>query len=157
MKLILIIVSVLLSGCVGMHHRMEQKTELCKINCKFENSIITSSYYVDDKDKPNQKRLLEEWGKPSEVKVNGNVETWHYYKNRWVGITPIFIIPIPLMLPVRDDEVEIIFKDKEFRGVVQKFTVDKFNLCSIIPISSPAGDLYCWSLDDDSQLSFDNK
>ena len=64
----------------------------------------------------NKAVTVQTRGTPTRVAMSGeNEETWIYTTdaNRWCGIMPILIIPVPLFLPVCDDHDRIVFKDGE--------------------------------------------
>jgi hypothetical protein len=61
---------------------------------------------------PTKSVFLKAWGQPDRIeRVSDGCETWVYEKNLWCGVVPIFILPVPLVLPVCDG-----FDRIEFRG-----------------------------------------
>ncbi|HDR13974.1 MAG TPA: hypothetical protein ENN79_00525 [Desulfobacteraceae bacterium] len=56
--------------------------------------------------------FLRDWGKPDEVtSISANTELWVYNRSRFCGITPIYIVPVPLGLPICDEFDHITFEN----------------------------------------------
>jgi hypothetical protein len=56
--------------------------------------------------------FLKDWGRPDRIDVTSeNMETWTYNRHLWCGIMPVFLLPVPLLLPVCDG-----FDRIEFQG-----------------------------------------
>lgn len=56
--------------------------------------------------------FLREWGNPDEiVPVSSNRELWAYNRSRFCGIMPIYIVPVPLGLPICDEFDHITFEN----------------------------------------------
>jgi hypothetical protein len=59
---------------------------------------------------------LKEWGKPDTIKTaSESEETWIYERSLWCGVIPVFILPVPLLLPVCDGYDRIDFRGNEAR------------------------------------------
>lgn len=56
--------------------------------------------------------FLKDWGEPDEiVPVSSNRELWVYNRTRFCGITPVYIVPVPLGLPICDEFDHITFEN----------------------------------------------
>lgn len=57
--------------------------------------------------------FLKHWGEPQSRIVSGNNETWRYSEaeKRWCGVWLVFVVPIPLLLPICDTYDTVEFKD----------------------------------------------
>ncbi|MFZ2950966.1 MAG: hypothetical protein WA003_15940 [Desulfuromonadaceae bacterium] len=98
-----------LSGCIGLH-------VFAPMECKNESPTTTINWSSQSNSLPqagsNKTDFLKYRGKPDEIiSVSDNEEIWVYKKTLWCGIMPIFILPVPLVLPLCDG-----FDRIEFRG-----------------------------------------
>jgi len=57
--------------------------------------------------------LLRAWGPPRAIRREGDAEIWRYRSEhrRWVGVTPVVVVPLPLELPLAHERVEVRFAD----------------------------------------------
>ena len=83
----------------------------------------------------NKADFLEEWGKPNIINsTTENTEIWVYERRLWCGFGPvIFLVPIPLLLPVCDGFERIEFQGNDAKNLhIRRLGVSVFLL---IPIS----------------------
>ena len=76
-----------------------------------------SSYYV-----------ASQWGEPDHRwKIDGG-ETWEYRGRdlRWHGVVPMFLFPLPLVVPFGHDYVTLIIQDGRVRSAVRTHWDFKF-------------------------------
>jgi len=56
--------------------------------------------------------FLNEWGEPDKIiNISATEETWIYEKRIWCGVCPVFLLPVPLVLPVCDGFDKVDFKN----------------------------------------------
>jgi hypothetical protein len=68
--------------------------------------VVTSSRACDLDRLPTKGELLHDRGEPDEVTVTEETEeVWIYYvsRNQWCGVTPAWLVPIPLLVPACDE------------------------------------------------------
>jgi hypothetical protein len=115
-----------LSGCAGLMIAYPDE-------CKNETPFTGVHDIFWKKPRPKQKVLgivipeiphpkistkaefLKEWGKPVKIiATSENEETWIYERHLWCGAVPIiFLLPVPLLLPVCDGFDRIEFQGNE--------------------------------------------
>jgi hypothetical protein len=114
----LLILCVLFQGCVGID---VEKTE----NQVYQNPHISNSASALGLKYPGASKtnsfvctttwLEEHWGKPSRITRNqtGNqTETWTYkFGLIWNGVTPIVLVPVPLIVPVGREQIHFVIQD----------------------------------------------
>ncbi|WP_136525220.1 hypothetical protein [Geomonas ferrireducens] len=92
-----IFLSFLLTGC-GLAVRYPRE-------CSYEmpSTGIHDFFGVGTPKASTKSEFLKEWGKPDEV-INGadGKDTWVYRGKMWCGPIPVFILPVPLLLPLCD-------------------------------------------------------
>ena len=103
MKYALYIISLLhLTGCVGL-----------TTHTGTEKSVQQFHYYQSKRDGlvKNKETAMKYWGEPlRKTKENSGIETWHYRGGlAWRGIALWVIVPVPLMAPVGNNNVEMTF------------------------------------------------
>lgn len=106
-----ILIATAQSGCFGLyvHLPKECENEIPRTDIHDIFWLRTSSHKTSSKEE-----FLKEWGKPDEIIANSpNDETWIYRRKLWCGATPVFMLPLPLLLPVCDGFDRIEFKGSE--------------------------------------------
>ena len=100
------------SGCVGL---------IVNTPAECTNAIpFTGVHDIFIWTKPSPKKVttkaefLKDWGEPDEIiSTSENEEAWIYNRKLSCGVTPVFLLPVPLILPVCDGFDRIEFQGKE--------------------------------------------
>jgi hypothetical protein len=67
--------------------------------------------------------FLKDWGNPDEIiSTSENEETWIYNRKLWCGVIPVFLLPVPLILPVCDGFDRIEFYGNEAKNLHTRHT-----------------------------------
>jgi hypothetical protein len=76
---------------------------------------IDSSRDINPSSNPLTKAdFLRDWGEPNEiVTISAEKEMWVYNKSAFCGVVPIYMIPIPLVLPVCNEFDHITFENDQ--------------------------------------------
>lgn len=101
-----VIIALVLQGC-GLIFSFPEE-------CKYETPYPAARdfFWFGNKDHPkagNKDDFIKAWGNPDKIITKQeNTETWMYQRNLWCGITPVFFLPVPLLLPICDgyDQIE---------------------------------------------------
>lgn len=138
------LLSSLVSGCVGYVH-------VSPTECSSDLPIID---YIYEKDKwgpinkstmtinklPSKDEFIKEWGEPDEtIRTTDDIVTLIYNRKIWCGSVPVFIIPVPLVLPTcdgferitfkGDTATHIHFKRADASGIVVPYLSENFRAC----------------------------
>ena len=113
---VLTMVPLLLTGCFGLQP-LSLKKETFGREC-----ILTQrglKYWDIPKDLPGECQITKEsligcWGKPDKIIKNGCQEDWIYTQTRWVGVSVIACLRIPLVLPVGRGKATLTFTNDVF-------------------------------------------
>ena len=100
------------SGCVGL---------IVNTPAECKNAIpFTGVHDIFVWTKPSPKKVttkaefLKDWGKPDEmISKSEYEETWIYNRKLWCGVMPVFLLPVPLLLPMCDGFDRIEFQGNE--------------------------------------------
>jgi hypothetical protein len=145
-----------LSGCAGLvlSYPVECKNELPSTSAR--NVLLW-----DPKNPPQRstkEEFLKEWGKPTKilstsenkdtraayetcVSPSENRETWVYERHLWCGIIPVFILPVPLVLPVCDGFDRIEFQGSEAKNLhIRRI---RFDGGILFPVAAGGSDPVC--------------
>lgn len=104
-------VAITQSGCIGLivntPGECENETPFTGVHDIFWDRRSTPK-------RSSKAEFLKDWGKPDEIiATSENAEIWTYNRKLWCGAIPIFILPVPLILPVCDGFDRIEFKENE--------------------------------------------
>jgi hypothetical protein len=108
---ILIIMSISLSGCIGaiVAHPGECKNETPNINI---HNVFWNVKRLENTRHSTKAEFLKAWGKPDRIeKTADGLEIWIYNRKLWCGVIPFFIAPAPFVLPVCDGFDRIEFEE----------------------------------------------
>jgi hypothetical protein len=99
------------SGCAGLIVNTTAE-------CKNEIPFIGVHDIFNTKPAPQRGSIkaefLKDWGNPDEIiSTSENEETWIYNRKLWCGVMPVFLLPVPLLLPVCDGFDRIEFHGNE--------------------------------------------
>jgi len=100
------------SGCVGL---IVNTPEECKNAIPFTG---VHDIFVWTKPSPQKvttkAEFVKDWGKPDEIiSASENEDTWIYKRKLWCGVMPVFLLPVPLLLPMCDGFDRIEFQGDE--------------------------------------------
>jgi hypothetical protein len=121
MKKLILVLPILfsLSGCFGIGFVHPKTYEQNKFY--FAGSSKTPVFtYPEPKQNQNKAEIISVLGKPDNVirESQGN-DIWRYRNGfDWVGVVPMFIIGIPLVLPLIPANTEIFFSGEQATKVV---------------------------------------
>ena len=109
------IVAITQSGCIGL---IVNAPAECKNETPFtgvHDIFWTTPHSKEASPKGSTKaEFLKDWGKPDEViSASENEETWIYHRKLWCGVIPVFLLPVPLILPACDGFDRIEFQGNE--------------------------------------------
>lgn len=93
-----------LSGCFGLAVTYPAVCENETPSPEIHGLFSMPPFFSGDKGD-----FLEKWGKPDGViSTSEGREIWTYERNLWCGVTPAFVVIVPLLLPLCDgyDEIE---------------------------------------------------
>jgi hypothetical protein len=119
------IVAITQSGCIGLIVNVPAE-------CKNETPLtdIHDIFWTKPQSKEaspkgsTKAEFLKDWGKPDEIiSVSDNEETWIYNRKLWCGVIPVFLLPVPLILPVCDGFDRIEFQGNEAKSLHTRHTV----------------------------------
>lgn len=123
----------MLSGCAGVYYTSLATHEVkCTSNCevwvisKINGSRTLNSWPV------TKENITSKLRQPDRVTKKNGMESWVYEERRWVGVMPVFLIPIPLMLPIGKDSVTYTFKANQFIEETSSTHIKSGYICSII-------------------------
>jgi len=96
----------------GVHDRNLFKVDRRKFSETASEVFDTFGLLAPEPRCATKDEFLKEWGKPDKIiTTSGTEETWIYEKHLWCGVCPVFLLPLPLVLPVCDGFDKIEFKD----------------------------------------------
>ena len=106
------LVAITQAGCIGL---IVNTSEECKDAIPFTG---VHDIFVWTKPSPEnvttKAEFLKDWGKPDEIiSTSENEDTWIYKKKLWCGVVPVFLLPVPLLLPMCDGFDRIEFQGNE--------------------------------------------
>ena len=114
------LVAMTLSGCIGL-------IVASTADCENETPItgIHDIFLINSPAKGSTKaEFLKDWGKPDEIiSTSENEETWIYKRKLWCGAIPVFMLPVPLLLPMCDGFDRIEFQGNETKSLHTRHTV----------------------------------
>lgn len=130
---LLLLATSLLTACVGAgaiynHEAAEPGVALSTARARLIR-------FRPDEDVPvlQKSDLLQAWGKPDSVEVQGNEERWIYHDTlRWNGLMFFVVIPVPLMVPVGHDYVAITFRGDVPVSIETKSEGSSGAICPVI-------------------------
>ncbi|MBW6512946.1 MAG: hypothetical protein K0A93_12685 [Desulfuromonadaceae bacterium] len=109
---------LLLAGCIGGYARYPVE---CDSDYPLENDIFTRDHWgpldairnLNPSGNPVCKDdFLRDWGKPDEiVTISAAQEKWVYNRSEYCGIVPVYVVPVPLVVPVCDEFDHITFEN----------------------------------------------
>ena len=100
------------SGCIGL---IVNTPAECKNAIPFTgvHDIFVWSTPSPQKVTTNAE-FLKDWGEPDEIiPTSENEATWIYKRKLWCGVMPVFLLPVPLLLPMCDGFDRIEFQGNE--------------------------------------------
>lgn len=149
MKILIILFTLIsLNGCAGFVNSTSSKTTVCSYFCLDYNFS----------DHPSKEKIISSFGKPNKIIDNNKTEILIYKERRWIGFTPILIIPIPFIFPLREDSYEFIYAKNIFVGMKKTETIDNVNLCSFFPLEQePSHNIYCLLYESPREFNLKNK
>lgn len=108
-------VAITQSGCLGLLVNTTAE-------CKNENPFTGVHDMFFPKPPPQKvtikEEFLKDWGKPDEIiSTSENEEAWIYNRKLWCGVIPVFLLPVPLILPVCDGFDRIEFQGNEAKSL----------------------------------------
>jgi hypothetical protein len=128
---IFVIFATSIQGCAGVLTSTSESVNLT-------NAVPseTRGYFVkaDLKTAPTTKEnIITYWGTPDKVTMRNSDEILEYNvgSSYWRGITPVFIIPIPLLIPGGQDKITLVFKEEKLTEVVLQSKAEGEHLCGI--------------------------
>jgi hypothetical protein len=100
------------SGCIGL---------IVNTPAECKNAIpFTGVHDIFVWTKPSPEKVttkaefLKDWGKPDEIiSTSETEETWIYKRKLWCGVMPVFLLPVPFLLPMCDGFDRIEFQGNE--------------------------------------------
>ncbi|EEF61513.1 hypothetical protein Cflav_PD4191 [Pedosphaera parvula Ellin514] len=109
---------LLIQGCVGIG---VSKTR----NEAFQNPKISDVAYVSGLSHTDASQtnvvvytatwLENHWGRPARIThvgVDSQTEVWTYkFDIIWNGVTPVLLVPIPIILPVGREQIQFVLQD----------------------------------------------
>lgn len=110
------IVALTQSGCIGL---IVNATAECKNETPFigVHDIFIWTPPISEEVSPKgstKAEFLKDWGEPDEIiSTSENEGTWIYNRKLWCGVIPVFLLPVPLILPVCDGFDRIEFQGNE--------------------------------------------
>jgi len=107
-------VAIMQSGCAGLlvNATAECKNETPRID------IHDFNWSKLDQRVPTKELFSNYWGKPDEIiSTSENEETWIYNRKLWCGVIPVFLLPVPLILPVCDGFDRLEFQGNEAKNL----------------------------------------
>ena len=112
--LIAFILTITLSGCVGLAVGSYGTYESKKDTFKLENKRNDVNYYSESTSY-SKEQVISLWGEPDEITTNGSCDVLTYHDGyNWSGIGAfLVIVPIPLAVPSGHDETKIYFKNNQ--------------------------------------------
>ena len=114
------LVAMTLSGCIGL-------IVASTADCENETPItgVHDIFLINSPAKGSTKaEFLKDWGKPDEIiSTSENEETWIYKRKLWCGAIPVFMLPVPLLLPMCDGFDRIEFQGNETKSLHTRHTV----------------------------------
>jgi hypothetical protein len=124
-----VVAALTLSGCVGL---LVNTPEECPSETPYPGVHDLNLFKADGRNLPRpvagvfnklgmllsvpntatKAEFAKEWGEPDKI-INRSAteETWIYEKHIWCGVCPVFLLPLPLVLPVCDGFDKVEFKD----------------------------------------------
>ena len=110
------LVGIMQSGCIGL---------IVNTPAECKNAIpFTGVHDIFVWTKPAPKKVttkaefLKDWGNPDEIiSTSENEETWIYKRKLWCGVMPVFLLPVPFLLPVCDGFDRIEFQGNEAKNL----------------------------------------
>ena len=103
------------TGCIGLIVLPPQECKREAPYTDIHNSSVEPAALPYTNPTPSTKEEIREvWGKPDEIiTVSENEETWIYKKNLWCGVIPVFILPVPFIIPVCEGFDRVGFRGNE--------------------------------------------
>jgi hypothetical protein len=135
----LVIIPLMLSSCQGL--LTVYPGECAKTNPSLERHTLHNWFVDKPKHSESGTSLFKEdyikaWGKPYEVRsVTEGRETWIYKRHLWTGIVPIWVLPVPILLPLGNGYDRIEFDGDKAMSIQRKdykysgFVLCLFGLC----------------------------
>ena len=104
------------SGCIGL---MVSTPAECKNAIPFTGVHDTFVWTKPSPQKVTTKaEFLKDWGNPDEIiSTSENEATWIYKRKLWCGVMPVFLLPVPLLLPMCDGFDRIEFQGTEAKNL----------------------------------------
>ncbi len=147
-------------GCIGVDVIRSQRIARCEQNCAIEESL--GAYIVSTRDQdrlPRKDRLLDRTNvrlkllEPDEIHFERDVERWTYSHGRWVGIVLWLGGPIPLLLPLGRDQLDLRFRGEQLLSATSMQTLDRSYMCTLLPVLADTGG-FCWAREFVSNMRF---
>jgi hypothetical protein len=139
----LLILSCLLSGCVGVVALVPETTT-------YKAPFAPDANYADSVGKlhsiktSTQAAFLREWGEPSYKKIGADNESWTYDRGtEWCGVVLGLIIPIPLYLPVCSAEDRIVFQGGSATSITVLRPTQRGTMCGLFVNGLHGGPDWC--------------
>lgn len=114
------LVAITQSGCIGLFVAgpTDYKNEM-------PTTRVHDIFLINPPAKKSTKEeFLKDWGNPDEItSTSENEETWIYNRQLWCGVIPIFLLPVPLILPVCEGFDRIEFQGNETKSLHTRHTV----------------------------------
>jgi hypothetical protein len=130
-------VAITQSGCIGL---IVNASAECKNETPFTG--VHDIFWTKPRSKEaspkgsTKAEFLKDWGKPDEIiSTSENEETWIYNRKLWCGVIPVFLLPVPLILPVCDGFDRIEFQGNEAKRLHTRHTV----MAGLVLPYGPAG------------------
>jgi hypothetical protein len=129
---IFIIFSTSIQGCAGVLTSTSESVRLTNAA-----PSETRGYFVKANLKTattTKKSIIAYWGSPDKATIRNSYEILEYNvgSSYWWGITPVFIIPIPLLIPGGQDKITLVFKEEQLAEVVLTGKAEGEHLCGIM-------------------------
>jgi len=121
------IVALTQSGCIGL---IVNATAECKNETPFigVHDIFIWTPPISEEASPKgstKAEFLKDWGEPDEIiSTSENEGTWIYNRKLWCGVIPVFLLPVPLILPVCDGFDRIEFHGNEAKNLHPRHIVE---------------------------------
>ena len=120
--LLAFILTMTLSGCVGLAVGSYGTYESKRDSFKLENKRNDVNYYSESASY-SKDQVISLWGEPDEISVNGSCDVLTYHDGyNWSGVGAfVFIVPIPLAVPSGHDETKIYFKNNQSVKLISEY------------------------------------
>lgn len=141
------VLMLLLSGCAGVMTVHNPDTEIKDLNFKLASKGFLNTDATENSNY-TKKSVLEIWGKPDSIKVNGAKEQWKYNQTglAWAGLIPVIIVPIPLLVPVGKNGVVLVFQDELLISAIKNQREGNIAMCGYFLMDDSSGSKgFCFS------------